>query len=172
MEAKDIIELEKSLSDITGRNCWIEYTRYDGNMRLDEAKVGEQCDGLVRENLHVFPNHYHNDYFIAVRADKHVLGYNLVASMRLYQMPGCCGVAVSSASLVTSTYRRKGINTILNKFRIDLAKHMRYTVLMCTDITSNIGCKKTLTKNGWNDIHQFRNQRTNNTVDVSLINLV
>lgn len=169
MDTNDVVAVEKQVGEIIGSDCWFEYARYDGAKRLDEEmmKVNHQSDGLLREKLNTFPQYYHNDYLFYLKTN----GGNIVSNMRLYQLPGCCGVAVSSASMVYVPYRQKGLNTILNKFRIELAKHMKYSVLMCSDLAGNIPSKKTLAKNGWKDIFQFKNQRTNNVVDISVINL-
>lgn len=94
-----------------------------------------------------------------------------IAQFTLVQMIGCCGICVSTNSYVSSKYRQKGINTELNKLRIELAKDQDYSLLLCTDVATNVPQKKTLLKNGWIDIHRFRNSRTGNLVDISVIPL-
>lgn len=160
MEANDIVQLEKAISKIVGQDCSFTVAQYDGN------KLLELVAGPLRDKLGALPGYYNYDYCIVVKTAN-----DTIASMRMYQLPGCCGVAISSAAWVGLYYRRKGLNTIFNKFRIDLAKHMGYSVLMCSDITSNEPSKKTLVKNGWKDVYQFKNRRSGNVVDLSIINL-
>jgi GNAT superfamily N-acetyltransferase len=99
------------------------------------------------------------------------LGTRHLASFKLYPMINCCGIAVSTHAEVAPSARGKGLGTILNALRIDIARNLGYGVLMCTDIESNEYQRKILAKNGWKDVHKFVNPRTRNTVFVSVINL-
>ena len=176
MLPKEVTDLEARISEMLGTKCWFEYSRWDGAKRLEDGKPSDVYDGLLKDLLDIMPGRYHNDHLICLKKEVSVdyngrSDYGIVASMRLYQLPGCCGVAVSSGSTVVEKYRRKGLNTILNKFRMELAKHMGYTVLLCSDLHSNEASKKTLAKNGWKDIYQFKNKRTNNVIDIAAINL-
>ena len=47
----------------------------------------------------------------------------IISTFKLIQMIGCCGICVSTNVFVTSKYRNKGINTILNNFRIAVAEY-------------------------------------------------
>jgi hypothetical protein len=94
-----------------------------------------------------------------------------IANFKLLQMPGCCGMCISTGSIITSNYRNKGLNNILNKFRIELATMCRYSVLVCTDRSLNTPNSKTLIKNGWKKLFSFVNKRTNASVDLSVIEL-
>ena len=62
----------------------------------------------------------------------------------------------------------KGINTILNNFRIAVAEYLDYGLLLCTDVSNNIAEVKTLDKNGWKHIHEFKNPRTGNILNVTI----
>ena len=95
----------------------------------------------------------------------------LVASFELHPMINCCGICVSSRAYVAMAWRHRGINNVLNSLRIDIARHLDYSVLLCTDDVSNIPQRKTLSRNGWRDIFRFVNRRTNHTVAISVINL-
>jgi len=177
MESKDVIEIEKKLSEITGRECFIEYYRYDGNRRLNPDMAGsKEPDGLLRDKdkLDSLVRGYYEDCLFKVKSNK-LPGDSYddfeIAQFRLFQLPGCCGVCVPSGAWTSAKYRKKGINTLLNKFRIELARHMGYTILLCTDTNANVPSKKTLAKNGWKDIYQFKNKRSNNIVDISFIDL-
>ena len=88
------------------------------------------------------------------------------------QMPGCCGICISTGCWIHHNSRNKGIGTLLNKLRIDLARGLGYGILMCTDVTSNQHQRRILSKNGWKDIYTFVNPRTNHEVAISVIDLV
>lgn len=169
MEAKDVIDVEQRISQIIGKECHFEFIRYDGAKRIEVNKSQDQSDGFLRDNLGNLPGYYNFDYYLYLKAPE---DGNYIAYMRQYQLPGCCGVAVSSGVHVSYLCRNRGINTILNKFRIELAKHMGYSVLMCSDIDSNEPSKRTLARNGWKDIYHFKNRRTNNTVNISIVSLL
>lgn len=175
MDANAVIEIEKKISELTGRQCYIEYYRYDGAKRMEADKPYGVPDGLLKDKLSVLPGYYHNDYVFSVTSHKQAGDEypeeRIIAGFRLYQLPGCCGVCVSSGASTSYAFRKKGINTLLNKFRMELAKHMGYSVLLCSDVSTNAASKRTLEKNGWKDVHQFKNIRTSNTVDISLISL-
>lgn len=80
---------------------------------------------------------------------------DIVATFTLTTFPSSRKYCVSHNAVVYSTYTRKGIGTLLNKMRIDIAKQMRFLTLLCTYSVSNIPQKKILEKNGWRDIHIF-----------------
>ena len=92
----------------------------------------------------------------------------VISQFKLIQMPGCCGICISTGTYVHSEFRGKGVNSLLNNFRIDIAKHLGYGLLMCTDLKSNISQMKTLDKNGWKHIHEFKNPRTGNILNVTI----
>lgn len=97
--------------------------------------------------------------------------YEVAASFSLYQLIGCCGVCVSTGAYVSSDYRQKGLGTLLNSMRIDLARALGYGCLMCTDIATNEAQSRILQKNGWTLIHGFTNPRTTHQVGIHIINL-
>lgn len=92
----------------------------------------------------------------------------LVSKFKLIQMIGCCGICVSTQVFVHCNFRNKGINTILNNFRIDIAKELGYGILLCTDVSNNTAEVKTLDKNGWKHVYNFRNPRTSNKINISI----
>lgn len=98
------------------------------------------------------------------------LGY-YIASFKLIQLPGCCGICVSTGNYIHEAYRGKKLNNLLNQFRIAVAEHCGYTVLLCTDKATNASQKATLARNGWKDIYQFKNNKTQNLVDISVVQL-
>jgi len=92
----------------------------------------------------------------------------IISNFTLVQMIGCCGICVSTGVFVSNNYKNKGVNTILNNFRIDIAKELGYGILLCTDVSDNIAEVKTLDKNGWKHIYNFRNPRTSNKINISI----
>lgn len=99
-----------------------------------------------------------------------IMGMSLGQSVhyfRMAQFPGCCALCISTNALTYSPYARKGINTIANKIRQEIAKISGYTTIICTDIQSNEAERRTLKTNGWGDLYQIKNRRTNNTVILS-----
>ena len=91
-----------------------------------------------------------------------------ISEFKLLQMPGCCGICISTGTYVNPDFRGKGVNILLNNFRIDIAKHLGYGLLMCTDLKSNTPQMKTLDKNGWKHIHEFKNPRTGNILNITI----
>ena len=92
----------------------------------------------------------------------------IISQFKLIQMPGCCGICISTGTYVNPEFRGKGVNIILNNFRIDIATYLGYGLLMCTDLKSNMPQMKTLDKNGWKHIHEFKNPRTGNILNVTI----
>lgn len=95
-----------------------------------------------------------------------------ITMWQLLAFPGCCAFCISTGVYVYNTYQRKGVNTRSNKFRQDVAKATKHAALICTDIIDNIGERRTLEKNGWADLLTVRNPKTNNTVALSVKELV
>ena len=92
----------------------------------------------------------------------------IISQFKLIQMSGCCGICISTGTYVNPEFRGKGVNIILNNFRIDIATYLGYGLLMCTDLKSNTPQMKTLDKNGWKHIHEFKNPRTGNILNVTI----
>ena len=111
---------------------------------------------------------YVKDTFYGLKFEIIDLQGNLISTFRLLQMVGCCGICISTGTYVHPDFRGKGVNIILNNFRIDIAKHLGYGLLMCTDLKSNTPQMKTLDKNGWKHIHEFKNPRTGNILNVTI----
>ena len=111
---------------------------------------------------------YIKDTFYGLKFEIIDLQGNLISTFRLLQMVGCCGICISTGTYVNPEFRGKGVNSLLNNFRIDIAKHLGYGLLMCTDLKSNISQMKTLDKNGWKHIHEFKNPRTGNILNVTI----
>lgn len=112
-----------------------------------------------------FPN---SDYSVR-RISKNEHGwYDTIAVFSLAQMPGCCGICISHGSFVYTDYRGKGIGSILNQLRQEIAREDGYTILMCTDVVGNEPQRKLLRRNKWRDILFLNNKRTDNEVALSI----
>ena len=96
---------------------------------------------------------------------------NLVSCWIMTELPGCCGACVSLNAIVYTSYEGKGIGTILNKLRIDMAREDGYGLLICTDEKNNEHQRRILAKNGWKDVDEWVNPRTTHTVKLSAIHL-
>lgn len=104
--------------------------------------------------------------FSVVLNEKSTLGY-----FYLEQLPGCCGVIVLNTMQVCHGYTHLGIGLLLNELAKEIAKVHGYTVMLATDKHNNLPQRRILMKNNWVDVHQFVNKRTENTVDISIVDL-
>jgi len=111
---------------------------------------------------------YLDKYFIL--NGKNVKGVSLVATFWLIQFPGCCGIALSTQAMTLPEYKQRGIGTVLNKLRIEIARVNGYAVLTCTAVNDGI-TERILKKNGWKEDFSFVNKRTNNPVTMYHVNL-
>ena len=94
-----------------------------------------------------------------------------VASFSMGLFNGCCGICISYHSSVSIPFRKKGLGTLLNKFRRELARLDGYTILLCTDVVTNKPQRKLLENAGWKDLLTFKNNRSGNTVALSMYDL-
>ena len=94
-----------------------------------------------------------------------------ISTFSLYEMPHCCAFMVSCNVNISSKFREKGLGKILNLFRIEIGKQLGYSAILCTDISTNIAQRKILKDNGWEDIYEIKNKRTNNLVHLTVKNL-
>ena len=117
---------------------------------------------LKEHHLAYIKDNNHGIEFKVLNKDK------IISQFKLIQMTGCCGICISTGTYVYPDFRGKGVNIILNNFRIDIATYLGYGLLMCTDLKSNIPQMKTLDKNGWKHIHEFKNPRTGNILNVTI----
>ena len=96
---------------------------------------------------------------------------NYIAVFVMGKLPGCCGICLSTNAFVMPSLRGRGLGLILAKLRIAIAKESGYTVLMCTDVDTNVPQRKIMSRLGWKDIYQFNNLRTGNDVNISVLDL-
>lgn len=124
------------------------------------AIVGQECDLSCEEDGE------DGDVWFRIHTKRDDITY-----FTMLQLPGCCGVAISTGAFVAVSYRARGLGTLLNELRKDIAREAGYTVLMCTDVTYNTPQRKILEKNGWKDVFSFVNRRTGNEVAISVVEL-
>jgi hypothetical protein len=86
----------------------------------------------------------------------------------LYAFPGCCAFLISTNAYVNGDFTNRGIGTLANQLRIDIATALGYSAIVCTDVDTNTHQRKILAKNRWKDIFTIRNKRTNNIVHISV----
>lgn len=96
---------------------------------------------------------------------------HIAAGFTLVCMPGCCGIVISTNCYVVQHYQCKGLGTLLNTMRKQIAWEMGYTVLMCTDVVDNAPQQRILSKNGWQSVFGFINRRSGNTVHADTFEL-
>lgn len=143
---------------------------------LDEVieKFRTQLDSCLGEKEYKFTditNEVEYDEKLSLGEYKLTIAGEVLASFKLYPMIGCCGICVSTQAFVNPSFRGRGLGTLMNSIRIDIARYNGYSLLLCTDIEKNEPQRKILKSNGWKDIHKFINKRTQNTIFISVINL-
>jgi hypothetical protein len=90
------------------------------------------------------------------------IGQECAAGFSLVAMPGCCGIVISTGAYVYSQYRQRGLGTLLNNLRKQMAWDMGYSLLLCTDVITNIPQQKILSD--WTPLGNFTNRRTGNVI--------
>lgn len=94
-----------------------------------------------------------------------------IAEFYLAEMPGCCGIVISTAAFVVPGRRNVGLGQYLNNLRKKLAKELNYAVMICTDVDKNLPQQSILNKNGWEKILSFTNRKTLNEVSMHMVML-
>jgi hypothetical protein len=132
--------------------------------------ISARCDGepitITRCNVESYMSKRYEEGRWVVTA-----GHLPIANFSLVGMPGCCGMVVSTGSMIIPNYRGRGLGHILSQMRVQMAWNFRYTVMFCTDVLSNTPQQKILRAGGWNRIWTFRNRRTTNDVSLDVITL-
>jgi len=91
-----------------------------------------------------------------------------IALGNIVGMTGCCGACISTASYVYDKYRNRGIGSIMNRVRAEVAREFGYTVMICTDVIDNYPQQQVLKKNGWVHIASFVNNRTGHDIGIHI----
>lgn len=115
-----------------------------------------------------YQKHNENNYIQILSETKPIVP---IARFQLIEFPGCCAFMVSYHSNISDDYRGKGLGLLLNSMRMDIARFLGYSALLCTDLNDNIPQRKILAKNDWKDIFNIVNQRTRNNINISIVQL-
>jgi hypothetical protein len=94
-----------------------------------------------------------------------------IAYFSLAKLAGCCGACVSYYSYVDFSYRGGGLGKLLNEIRIEMARQMKFGLLICTDVATNVAQTKILDSVGWTKALDFQNPKTGHTVNLHYIKL-
>ncbi len=154
--------IEECISDISkllGEEVEILFSRKDRNIK--KLDLSDLDSGAFIDTV----------FFHVITAESKLVTSLLISTFGLIEMPGCCGMLISTAAEVSKQFRNKGIGDRLHKFRKELAHQMSYSVLLCTDVDSNVPQRTILENNGWKKAHSFVNFRTNNLVNISVCDL-
>jgi len=151
------------------------------NFIKDNEIIGELKHSKSEEEARLYCEEqnitFNYDDFLIIQTDwslgnyKIVFNDDIISTFKLYQLPHCCAFMVSCNVKVEENFRNKRIGTILNQLRQDLGRLLGYSAVLCTDIEQNINQRKLLKTNGWKDIHNVINKRTQNRVYLSVINI-
>ena len=127
------------------------------SIALDAAKLRKEA----REMRYRMEN---NGRYVVKLFDSRNLREYRLASWQLVQLPGCCGIVVSTDATIQPDFRRKGWGYIFNQVRQEQAKLMGYGQLLCTVQATNEAEIKILKKNNWHEISGIVNPKTNNKI--------
>lgn len=134
--------LKRNDVKITRPDCEGYLQSADGCYGLFSVTIAAKCLGLLVTQIHSFT---------------------------LTPMPHCCGVLISSGARTSAAWAAKGIGALMNEFRTKVATELGYSLMICTDRTGNAPQEKILTKNNWQEIHQFHNRRSGNDVKIHVV---
>ena len=90
---------------------------------------------------------------------------NTEASFSIEQLPGCCGVAVGHSFQIPDD-----LWPVVNKLMQQLAYDRKYTLLVCTQLTSCKAYVKAMGNCDW-DRREFKSRGTGNRVSFDVIQL-
>lgn len=135
------------------------------NLEKFRLKIKNAIEPLINEEVDVILD---DSQFQALSCKVNLAGSNPwnggVVSFHLTMLPGCCGYLVSHESFVYYEFRRKGIATVLQSIKEEIAREEGYTHMMCTTMASNMSQNRILEKHGWTKVHEGVNGRTNNNL--------
>ncbi len=87
-----------------------------------------------------------------------------IAEFALRNMPGCYAIGISHGVKVFDPYRNKGINTLLNAYKVKFAKEKKMSCLVCTVVSTNAPQLRVMEKCGWVKQFEFVYEKTGNTI--------
>lgn len=95
------------------------------------------------------------------------VGRYQAAAFSFQTMPGCSAVVLSIHSYVQHKYQGKGLGTLLNAFRIELARAYGYSLILCTSELNNVPQRRILYRNNWEDYITFQAKGQDRTLALS-----
>jgi hypothetical protein len=104
------------------------------------------------------------DYQYEPDVENPIRGYCGIAQQ--YEMPGCCGIAITTAQFQNVSTRGQGYGQLNHLFYLQDMKRRGYTLAMCTNRDDNHIMAHILEKFGWENIKSFVNNRTGNRVSI------
>lgn len=152
--------------------------RYDRDYR---ALVEKHTEGRVTYlRMDRYPNTENSmGFFIVVEcapnpaiASRFGNAKQTIAVMYMTPVPGCCGAILSHNATTASEFQRKGIGTLMNSFRLAVARDLGYSVVLVTDTPEKHPWnRRILDKLGFKHLHSFTNKRTSNKVTISVVDI-
>jgi ribosomal protein S18 acetylase RimI-like enzyme len=122
-------------------------------VELLEDKLGK----LLKNIVYIFKVDHR--YMIHLREE-------LIASFKIKQLPGQCGIAMLYNLNVVKKHSKKGIGRELLKNAIKICNEQDYTSVMVTILKEDEHVIRLFTENGFELLYQFRNKRTKNAIVV------
>jgi len=180
---ENVTEFQKAIEGLKEilANCFTEKEKNKSRLALtrelySSGSRGPTVDLLSEDNpekLIEYVKYNNNVNYTLVLLTNTFVGKTkktVIASFRLTEMPGCCGVVISTGAWTHDEFRKRGIGTALNRFRMAIAKATGYATMICTAIDDGI-TEKILDKNGWTRAARFVNRRTDNPISIFVVPL-
>ena len=82
--------------------------------------------------------HLHQQWFGSYNCGMFHITINnkeLLYEFNLSEMPGCCGIVISTTCKIHSDYQNKGLNKVLTDLKESMAYRAGFTVMLVTEIT-------------------------------------
>ena len=170
MKTKEVLDKYKKI--IAGiLKCQAEEIKFYNLKTVNQDSDNEKQEFIEIGELYYFKEEWQEESNWELGDYQVCFGSSIISTFKLYQLPHCCAYMVSCNVSVRELYRNMRIGTILNQLRQDIGRLLGYSSIICTDIEQNVNQRKLLKTNGWKDVHNVVNKRTNNRVYLSIINI-
>jgi|WetSurSiteA1Bulk_404760.scaffolds.fasta_scaffold12027_3 hypothetical protein len=140
------------------------------HFRSQILEAVQKCIGIKAVcDLQYMPSEYGVTFFIREVDSRGPV----VAQFSMSHMPGCCGIIVSHGTVIAQKYIGKKLGTELHKIKLEIAKMLNFSSMLCTDVASGSHAvqRKILDKNEWQEVAKFNNLNSGNNVSVFFKNL-
>lgn len=122
------------------------------------TKFMEQIEAIIGESAHLSKKE------VSYKAEYRVsCSRGLISCFTLRKMPGCWGICISQGVEVLPDFRGKGIGTILNNLRTEIAKE-KFGTIICTVVSTNLAQLRIMKKTGWLKMFETTNPNSGNVV--------